>query len=170
MHVDMTEQKPEKPKVLKADKSLQEKIGTGKIDDNVIDKCQAVIDNNDVDFTPMAMEYLEKLAEAIKSAKTQATDKDKAIESFTEPVMQLKANAATFKYDLISNLANVMLSFLEGISELDEDAISIVEAHHKTLTAIVIKKMQGSGGAFGQQMENELKKACNRYFAKRKKA
>ena len=163
----MTEMKPDKPKVIKANKSLQEKVGTGKIDDTVIEKCQTVMDNNDVDFTPLAMEYLDKLATAIKTAKTSDIETKEAVNNLTAPVMQLKANAATFKYSLIGNLANVMLSFLEGVQELDKDAISIVEAHHKTLTAIVIKKMTGTGGAFGAQMEDELKNACKRYFAKR---
>jgi hypothetical protein len=167
MHIDMTEMKPDKPKVIKANKSLQEKVGTGKIDDTVIEKCQTVMDNNDVDFTPLAMEYLDKLATAIKTAKTSDISMEEAVSNLTAPVMQLKANAATFKYSLIGNLANVMLSFLEGVQELDKDAISIVEAHHKTLTAIVIKKMTGTGGAFGAQMEDELKNACKRYFAKR---
>ena len=167
MHIDMTEMKPDKPKVIKANKSLQEKVGTGKIDDTVIEKCQTVMDNNDVDFTPLAMEYLDKLATAIKTAKTSDIETKEAVNNLTAPVMQLKANAATFKYSLIGNLANVMLSFLEGVQELDKDAISIVEAHHKTLTAIVIKKMTGTGGAFGAQMEDELKNACKRYFAKR---
>lgn len=168
MHIDMTEKKPDKPKVIKAQKDLQEKVGTGKIDEAIVEKCQAVMDNNDIDFQPVAMEFLDKLTQAIKEAKKADINTQDSIGGLTAPVMQLKANAATFKYDLIGNLANVMLSFLENITELDKDAISIVEAHHKTLTAIVIKKMQGNGGAFGKQMEEELKSACQRYFAKNK--
>jgi len=166
MHIDMTETKRDQPKVIKAKKDLQEKVGTGKIDEAVVEKCQSVMDNNDIDFQPLAMEFLDKLSQAIKAAKASEIDTKSSINDLTAPVMQLKANAATFKYDLIGNLANVMLSFLENIKELDKDAIAIIEAHHKTLTAIVIKKMVGNGGAFGKQMEEELKGACQRYFAK----
>ncbi|MCB1531787.1 MAG: hypothetical protein KDJ35_02845, partial [Alphaproteobacteria bacterium] len=63
--------------------------------------------------------------------------------------------------------ANVMLSFLEAVKELDEDVVRIVEAHHKTLSAIVIKKMQGDGGQAGKLMEDELRAACKRYFSKK---
>jgi len=168
MHIDMTETKPDKPKVIKAQTNLQEKVGTGKIDEAIVEKCQSLMDNNDIDFQPLAMEFLDTLTKAIKAAKKADIDTKDAIGELTAPVMQLKANAATFKYDLIGNLANVMLSFLENINELDKDAISIIEAHHKTLTAIIIKKMQGDGGAFGKQMEEELKGACQRYFAKNK--
>ncbi len=167
MKIIMQNKEPNKPKIVKADTSLQQKIGTGKIDGRVIEECQTVIDNNDVDFAPLAQEYLDKLTVAIDKAKASDSGKAEAVHDLTAPVMQLKANATTFKYNLIGNLANVMLSFLEGIKELDRDAIAIIEAHQKTLTVIINKKMDGYGGAVGAQMEEELKKACDRYFAKK---
>jgi len=83
--------------------------------------------------------------------------------------MTIKANAAMFNYDLITNLANVMLSFLESIKKLDKDVIEIVDAHHKTLTMIVLKKMKGDIGEPGKQLENELKGVCKRYFSRKAK-
>ena len=156
-------------KVHKADKSLQARIGTGPLDDRVVERCQDVMDSNDVDFAPLAMEYLNQLETAIEDAKNSDQSMKETLQSLTGPVMQLKANASTFKYDLIGNLANIMLSFLEAIQEMDDDAISIVAAHHQTLKAIVLKKMTGDGGPVGKQMEDELKGACKRYFLKRQK-
>lgn len=169
MHIDMTNPKSEEAKVIKANKGLQAKVGTGQLDEALLAKCQDVMDGNDVDFEPMAKEFLNVLADAIKKAKTPDIETQEAVQSMTAPVMQLKANAALFKFNLIGNLANVMLSFLESVEKLDSDAISIVEAHHKTLSAIVIKNMKGDGGTFGQQMEEELRNACKRYYAKRSK-
>ena len=165
MNTSETTNKP--VKVHKADKQLQTRIGTGPLDEKVVEKCQEVMDNNDVDFAPLAMEYLDKLQAAIKDAETKDVPMSESIQNMTTPVMQLKANAATFHYNLIGNLANIMLSFLEAVQELDEDAISIVAAHHQTLKAIVLKKIDGDGGALGKQMEDELKSACKRYFSKR---
>ncbi len=167
MHIDMTDPKSEEAKVIKANKVLQTKVGTGKLDEDLLAKCQDVMDGNNVDFEPMAKEFLDLLAAAVKEAKSPDIEKEKAIQNMTAPVMQLKANAALFKFNLIGNLANVMLSFLESVEKLDADAIAIVEAHHKTPSAIVIKNMKGDGGTFGQQMEEELKNACKRYYAKR---
>ncbi len=156
-----------KAKVIKADYALQSKIGSGPLDERIVEKCQKVLENNDVDFSPLAKEFLEKLDSAIKEAKEGKLSMNEAVEAMTEPVMQLKANAATFRYELIGNLANVMLSFLEAIKEMDATVLDIVDAHHKTLSAIVIKKMSGDGGAPGKQLEDELKGACKRYFSKK---
>lgn len=162
-----TEAANKKIKVHKADLQLQTKIGTGPLDERTVERCQKVMDTNKVDFTPLAMEYLDKLEKATTAAKSADPITSEHIQAITTPVMQLKANATTFHYNLIGNLANVMLSFLESIQKLDGDAISIVQAHHQTLKAIVLKKITGDGGAVGKQMEEELKGACKRYFAKR---
>jgi hypothetical protein len=158
----------ENVKVIKASTNLQTKVGTGPLDEKTIERCQDVMDNNDVDFAPLAMEYLNKLEEAITAVKSGSLSMKENVQAMTAPVMQLKANATTFKYSLIGNLANVMLSFLEGIKEIDGDVIAIVGAHHQTLKAIVLKKMSGDGGATGRVMEEELKGACARYFSKKK--
>ena len=165
MTIEMTNS--EEPKVIKANYMLQAKVGSGPLDEKAVERCQEVMDNNTVDFAPLAMEFLDQLANGIEQAKSGDLTKDQAVEKMTQPVMQLKANATTFKYTLIGNLANVMLSFLEAVKELDNDVIAIVTAHHKTLSAIVIKKMQGDGGEYGKQMEAELKAACKRYFTKK---
>lgn len=155
--------------IIKANRMLQAKVGAGPLDTQKVERAQTVMDNNDVDFSPLGMEILAKLSDAIQKAKSGDLEIKEAKQAMTEPVMQLKANAATFRYSLIGNLANIMLSFLESVREMDDAAIQIVEAHHKTLTAIVMKKMQGDGGPAGAQMEQELKGACARYFKSKKK-
>lgn len=157
-----------KAKVIKANRMLQAKVGSGPLDEKTVEKCQEVIDKNDVDFTPLAKQYLDQLAVAIQKAKGQEIQLDEAVALMTQPVMELKANATIFKYDLIGNLANVMLSFLEAVRELDKTVLEIVDAHHKTLSAIVAKKMKGDGGKYGKHLEHELKDACKRYFTAKK--
>lgn len=166
MTIEMTD--PKKPKVIKANYMLQSKVGSGPLDERAVERSQEVMDNNDVDFSPLGMEFLGQLQEAINKSKAGDLDTKQAVQAMTEPVMQLKANAATFRYTLIGNLANVMLSFLEAVKTIDEDVIQIVEAHHKTLNIIVVKKMQGDAGAAGKQMEDELRAACKRYFSKKR--
>lgn len=158
-----------KAEIIKANFTLQEKVGKGSIDKHIIEKCQAVIDEDVSDFAPLAEDFLKTLSAAIKDAKKGDTPTELAIQNMADPVMQLKANAAMFKYDLVSSLANIMLSFLESVNKLDKDMLEIVEAHYKTLSAIVIKKMKGTGGESGKRLEGELKDACKRYFSKKPK-
>ena len=139
------------------------------LDEATVKKAQEIINENKVDFTPLGLEFLAKLDRALKCAMDDNISMTERKQRMTAPVMELKANAAIFHYPLVGNLANIMLSFLEAIEILDKDAIEIVAAHHTTLNAIIVKKMSGDGGKHGAILIRELKDACARYYAKKRK-
>ena len=153
---------------MQANYALLAKIGPGPLDPEKVKKCQEIIDNNQLDFAPIAEQLLERL----KTITDQLTANDinkQNTQEINAIVMELKANASTFKYSLAGNLANIMLNFLESLTTVDQDAIDIVTAHQKTLSAIISKRMTGDGGEYGQKLEAELKSACKRYFDRTKK-
>ena len=154
-------------RVYKASYELQSKIGRGPLSEELVKKSQIVLDKAADDFQPIANVFLDKLDLAVQKTRSGALEGDAAIEAMTQPVMELKANARMFRYGLVSTLANIMLGFLEATHALDKDAIDIVGAHHKTLSAIVVKKMEGDGGEYGVLLERELTDAVARYMSKR---
>jgi len=152
----------------KADLSLQLKTGTGSIDTKKIDKSQKAIDENKTDFIPIATESLETLDVAIKSARGNIDgDPRILLPNLVKPVMQLKANAAMFGYPLVSKLAGAMLDFLDDLTTVDRDLISVAEAHYKTLCFIISKRMSGDGGQHGPEIQKELEAVRNRYLMKK---
>lgn len=154
-------------KIIKASNKLQMKAGAGDIDKAYIERAEKVIENNTENFSEIGREFLDRLAAGVDRARsTDLPMKDK-IAGMTQPVMELKANARMFKYELVSELANVMLGFLESIKELDKDAIEIVAAHHATLSAIITEGRKGDGGESGPMLRKELESACQRYSKKR---
>ena len=163
--------KKKKAQVYKANKILQQKIGSGPLDPAIVERAQRAIEENDVDFAPLGLQFLSELEEALKIVEKDLDPNKFASQkqALTSPVMELKANATTFHYKLVGDLANIMLSFLESIDQLDKDAVSIVRAHHDTLKGIIAKNMKGDGGQQGSIFINELKDACNRYYKKNKK-
>ncbi len=149
---------------IKANHILQAKVGLGIVDEATIAKAQSVIDKNTFNFTPIAMMFLSQLHDGLEIAKHEQTTNRRSIERLINPVMQIKANARIFKYDLLGNLAGIMLDFLEKLNVLDKDVIEIVEAHEKTLSHIVSTEMRGAGGQIGTSLETELEGACTRYM------
>lgn len=161
----------EKAKIYKASRALQQKIGIGPLDPLAVERAQLAIEENDVDFRPLGLQFLNELQEALHNITPDSipAEAKKQQQDIIDPVMELKANATIFHYPLIGDLANIMLSFLESIKELDKDAISIAQAHHDTLKAIVVNRMKGDGGKHGQTMKEELKNVCARYYRKKKR-
>lgn len=156
-----------KANIIKASFNLQKKVGSGPLDPSLIERSQTLIDSNGVDFAPMALLILDRLKDSLEEARNPNNTFEDMKDKFTQPVMELKANAAIFHYDLVGQLASIMLGFLEHIKIMDSDAVDIVRAHHSTLHMIVIRKLAGDGGAAGQALINELKQACDRYYNKK---
>jgi len=163
----MSSQREIETRIIQPSYILQAKVGSGPLDPRKVAESQRIIDTNQVDFVPLGLELLDQLEKTMKEAREKPMDPAELRELLTQPIMQLKGSASMFKYDLIGRLANVMLSFLETIKEVDDDAYAIVEAHHKTLRAIITKRMSGSGGVNGRAFIDELKDACRRYFTRK---
>lgn len=158
-------------KIVKANTQLQTKAGIGDIDPNRVERAEKVIQNNTEDFSEIAAAFLSRLEDSVTRARDDHGKNELQmsgkIAGMTQPVMELKANARMFKYELVTSLANIMLGFLESIKDLDKDAIEIVAAHHTTLKIIITKKMKGDGGTNGALLRSELEDACDRYFKRR---
>lgn len=164
----MTAPEKKKARIIKTENKLQQKVGSGDVAKERIEATEKAIENTDVDFEPMAMEFLSVLTESVEQAKNaKEEDGARALQNMVKPVMDLKANAKMFGYPLVTELANVMLSFLDNIKKLDVDVIEIVDAHRKTLNLIVKGKMSGPAGEKGALLVQELKGACARYYSKK---
>lgn len=157
-------------RITKPSYALRSKAGMGPVEKKAIDEGQKTIDENSVDFEPLAQKFLAQLESAITEARADTgQEPEKMIRQMTEPVMQLKANAAMFNAALVGRLTKIMLDFLETVKTLDKDIIDIVKAHHDTLALIISHKIGDDDGQYGVQLEKELRDACTRYLVKRSK-
>lgn len=157
----MTQKK--KARKIKADKALQLRVGTGQVDERKVDAAQDVIENNEIDFMPIAKPELDVLEKAINAARKDMSDPDAVMESLKTPIMNIKANAATFKYKFISELTGTVLMFLENVKRPDKKILQIADVLHKTILLALAYNMQGDGGAHGKVLLEAFQKLCQKY-------
>ncbi len=162
----------EEAKRIKADLKLQKKVGTGTIDERKVEKAQDVIKTNKVDFAPIAKPHLDELSLAIKgSTGLKNPDNSKEIlESYMTPIMNIKANAATFNYSLISGLAGTVLTFLEDVGKYDRKVVQIVDLLYKTILLILARKISGDGGGEGKALLGAFHEVCQKTIKKVREA
>lgn len=162
----------EKPKKSKAkfydpDTKLKEKVGTGTpFKKERVDKAQKFVDQNEVDFQPMAENLLKQMREDLDRAQAGKLSQAELVENLTQPVMELKANAATFKYPLISILMNILLNFLETLEELNDDSLNIAEVNYTTVKAVLAHELKDESDPRAQLFIKELQGAISRYRKK----
>ncbi len=148
--------------------TLKAKVGNGGLSDTILNKAQALLENNTVDFEPLAEMYLDSLMRGIELAKDAeyGTDDEYIISHMIYPAMQLKANGGMFKFPLITDIGDKLIQFLEVIEQPDIECVEIVLAFHTTMRAVIRGRIHGSGGAEGRALIDALIDACERYFDK----
>jgi hypothetical protein len=129
-------------------------------------KAQALLENNAVDFQPLAEMYLSGLTGGIERARNPdpGESEEVLITGMLYPAMQLKANGGMFRNPLVTRIADKLIEFLEVIAAPDRDAVEIVLAFHMTMRAVLMGRVTGSGGSHGDELMQALDAACRRYF------
>ncbi len=150
--------------IIKPDLSLQAKAGLGLIDENTILHSESLFEKFEIDFKPIAMDFLNQTDDAIARALQEKETTHRSIERIVDPVMQIKANAKIFKYTLIGDLAAIILNFLDNLTVLDENALEILDAHRKSLRHLISHDIKGDIGPLGDSFKDELQAACKRYM------
>lgn len=148
--------------------TLKAKVGSGGLGEEILARAQSLLENNAVDFIPLAEIYLGSVMRGIENARENQAmaDAESLIAAIIYPVMQLKANGGMFHYHLVTRTADKLIQFLEVIEGPDEEALEIVTAFHTTIRAVVMGRITGDGGKYGQELLDALNEACLRYFDK----
>ena len=149
---------------------IKQKVGNGGLSEEILEKAEALLADNAVDFTPLAEIYLNNLMEGIRLTQAPSPDhghnEEYLITTLLYPTIQLRSNGTMFHYPLISAMADKLIQFLEVIESADEKAIEIVIAFHTTIKLVTQARIQGEGGAKGRSLLKALDAACERYFEK----
>lgn len=153
-------------KFYEPDKSLKIKVGPTPFKKETVEKADKELEKNEIDFEPMAKDALQEMRQSIDKARQGKGDPKELVDELTKPVMQLKANAATFKYPLITQLMNILLNFLETLDDVNKDVIAITEINHKAVRTVLAHKMKGDTDKRGDLLVRELGNVIQRYRKK----
>ena len=157
-----------KAKFVKPPNVLKTKVGSGGLSELVLDRAQKLLENNSIEFEPIAEMYLASLSKAIDRASYSTcfgSDED-VINDVSYPVLQLSANGKMFNYQLITVMCEKFIEFLNTIDKVDGKVLEIMQAFHTSINVVVHGKIKGDGGEEGRELLATLQNACDRYIAK----
>jgi len=149
---------------------LKRKVGSGGLDETILQRAQELLETNTVDFTAQGQRYLMSLREGIRMAETQSNrfEAEILLTTIIHPAIQLKANGTMFGYPLLTRIADLMIRFIEVLDDLDQDVLDIFDGFRVAFNAVIIGHIKGDGGQEGKDLYTALHDACQRYFDKKK--
>lgn len=158
-----TNQTHPKARIISASTALQNKVGTGAVDTDLIAKAQVEIDQNEVDFAELAKNDLKTLKENISNGKSMLSKGHTSLpnKDFLVPIMNIKANAGSFHYQLVSDISGQILSNIETNTSISKDELDAIELLYKTILIVMTKKITGQGGKEGRELKRGFQELCH---------
>ena len=131
---------------------------------------QAMIDRADQRVAKLSDEFETIFAEnivALNAAMTElrdgADDEDAAIEDLRRVLHDLRGQAGTFGYPLVSQVGDSACKFIDLSEDFGVTEIEVVGMHIDALKAISQAKIKGDGGPVGTELMTGLRKVINKY-------
>ena len=161
-----TQNNPSKVTIVKPAFALRDKTGGGDVAVERIKSADKALKENNVEFIPMAKQYLQDLEKALDRMRSNPENTDDLRPELTKAFMELKANASLFGYSLITDLATIAFNLLEDAENIDQNLANILIAQHKSFTLVISQDIKGDGDQIGEAMRKEFLAVRERYLKK----
>lgn len=158
----------EQTKLVRPENKLKKKVGSGGFKESDLIKAQSMIENNKIDFKPIALDLLVELDQVLTDIASGKISNKDALGSIMYPLMQLRAQGSLFHYPVITSISDIVVDFIDSVGKLDDDVMEIVVAYQKSAQAILSLGIKDANSKVGKDLCGALKDACQRYKKFRK--
>lgn len=145
---------------------LKEKVGDGGFNQEDIQKAQQSIEENDIDFVPIATNYLRLVREAL-DRHTKSQNKSDLYSDLLDQLTQLRAQGSLFHYPSITDLTDTVVDLLDSLNSIDDTIIEIIVAYEKSANILLSSEIKQADNPVCLALVKELQAVCNRYKAKK---
>ncbi|HEX6957752.1 MAG TPA: Hpt domain-containing protein [Ferrovibrio sp.] len=144
-------------------KAVNYKTGLSlKLDDELRQKMDALVQNSTAQFLEETVQSLKMLRDALGRAAADPSSRHEVLEQIREEAFQIKGMGGVFGYPLLTEFGKSLHDFLKELTDLDELQQEIVSIHIDTLYVVVTHKIAGSGGPLEAQLRASLKAAIDK--------
>jgi len=153
-----------KARIINVKSTLKEKVGHGGFKQEDILNAQDELDNNQIDFMPMAKKLIGLLNEAITEAEKKTGNDLKILGDIVFPIQQLKSQGSMFGCPVYTDMSVDILRFLEDIKTIDNNILKILSSFYRALQTIHKLQIKESSDPTVKLLNVELKGVYGRYL------
>jgi hypothetical protein len=150
--------------VIRPPNLLKMKVGSGDLPKEVIEKAQETLDNTTIDFRPIAWALIKELSAAAQVLRGSISQDENDIELLLFPAMQLQTQGAMLKFKPVADIADVLVHFLETVTGISADVLSVVDAHLTALNYTLKTPPEQIKPDNVKMIVQGLVDACARYY------
>ncbi|WP_419903411.1 hypothetical protein [Kiloniella sp.] len=139
---------------------------------DIVAKAEAALSDMESDYELWVAEDVRKISEFLASAKSNAKNdgdgQDKYIEEIHVIGHNIKGQAATFNFPLLTSAAKSLCHFIQEDETAAGKRLDLVEAHVDAMKIIITQRIKGSGGKVGRGLITALEQAVAKILADEK--
>ncbi|MBV6631695.1 MAG: hypothetical protein KI792_01535 [Alphaproteobacteria bacterium] len=151
--------------IIKPSNRLKNKVGGGgnaKFSAKVIERTEKAVASRGEDYLAKVREDIQQLRELVKKAAGGEVT-PALIQEIAMTAREVKGEAATFNFPLLSHFGDGLFKFTDGMSDLSTKRLAVVQAHVDAMSAVLSHNMRGEGGPVGQQLKKGLDIAIEKF-------
>lgn len=155
-------------KIIQPENILRQKVGTGGLPPALIRAAQVQMEeiSRKILLPSIVMENLEWQKTVLKNFKANSILAPVALKDVQDAWSLMKGNTASFGFSLAAKIASNLNDFLDTVTVLNADTISIIEVHENAIHAVVKNNVRDKQDPIGQAILDELQRANARYVRK----
>lgn len=146
--------------------TLKEKVGEGGFKAEDLKKAQTAIEENEVDFVPIASKFLEQIHASLKEHEQNQSDKN-LYGKLLDPLTQLRAQGSMFHYPSITRITDIVVDLLDSLHKVDPTIIEIVQAYEKSAKVLLASGIKSDQDKVCIALSQELQNVCQKYKDKK---
>ncbi len=127
-----------------------------KLDAELLAKAEAAVEALKEGYREHLIAAGQRLAE-LRSAYAAGPDRLETARDLYASGHDLKGQAATFGYELVTEVADLLCDILRPGELVQVTALNVVDKHIETLLNLIDQDFQGSGGETGQAVLQHLR-------------
>jgi hypothetical protein len=157
----------EKPQIINPPNRLRERVtGSGPISEEMLARAEAAVESLSAQFGALMASQIAELdrlqAEGAAASSTQQLATAKRI---FEIVHDLRGQAGTFDYPLITRIGSSLCRFTENLTECDARCYEVIRVHIEAMDAVLHNALHGDGGPLGEAIAGGLETAVKKILS-----
>jgi HPt (histidine-containing phosphotransfer) domain-containing protein len=134
--------------------------------EDIVEKAEQALSEMEDDYEVLVGEEITRIGEFLQTAKDDSTKIADCIKEIHIIGHNIKGQAATFSYPLLTMAAKSLCHFIQENATAAGERLDLIEVHVNTMRIIVAQKIKGDGGKKDQGLITALEEAVGKILAK----